>query len=79
MKEFVIFKNTDKKSEKSPDYRLMMNIEGNWIEIGGGWNRKSGKGTNFISCRLSNQYKDRKGYNLIEDEKKEDLNNSMGL
>jgi len=69
-KSFTIFKNTKKKPDsKEPDFNLMMQLETKeYVNIGGGWSRKSKSGTNFISCLLSKQYQDRMGYHLVPDE-----------
>jgi uncharacterized protein (DUF736 family) len=67
LKEFLIFK-AEKKSEKSPDFKISAKIDDKFVEIGAGWSRKSAKGTNFISCLLSKPYQDRKGFHLMEDE-----------
>lgn len=67
-KGFTIFKNTHKKGEKEPDFNLMMKVGEDFVNVGGGWSRKSKTGTNFISCLLSKPYLDRKGYHLVADE-----------
>ena len=67
-KAFTIFKNTKKKGEKEPDFNLMMKVGEDFVNIGGGWSRKSKSGTNFISCLLSKPYQDRKGFHLMPDE-----------
>lgn len=68
MKEFVIFKNDNKKGEKEPDYKLSIKANDKWEEIGGAWLRTSSKGTKFFSCKLSDVYKDiRKGWHLAND------------
>ena len=69
MKEFLIFRNDQKEEgSKKPDFRLMAKINNTFVEIGGGWIRKSKKGTSMISCLLSKPYKERKGWHLIEDD-----------
>jgi uncharacterized protein (DUF736 family) len=70
MKEFVIFRNENKKGEKEPDYKLSIKAGDKWEEIGGAWLRTSSKGTKFFSCKLSDAYKDvRKGWHLEEDKR----------
>jgi len=64
IKQFVIFKV--KKGEKSPDYRISINNNGKWTDIGAGW-IKEGKKGKFISCQLSNGYKDLAGYKIVPD------------
>ena len=66
MKEFAIFKATEKKNDKSPDYNISVKMGDKWTNIGGAWLRESGKGTKFFSCKLSAPYQDRKGYEIIE-------------
>lgn len=66
MKEFAIFKATEKKNEKSPDYNISVKIGEKWTNIGGAWIRESGKGQKFFSCKLSAPYQDRKGYEIVE-------------
>lgn len=68
-KDFLIFKNTKKTNEKSPDYELTIKVEGKFVKIGGVWIRESSKGTKFFSCKLSEPYQDRKSYSLVLDEK----------
>lgn len=68
VKDIAIFKVDNKKNEKAPDYRLMIKIDDNWSECGAGWIKTSSKGTKFISCKLSDAYKDvRKGWHLAND------------
>lgn len=66
MNNFLIFKVDNKKNEKSPDYVIRTKIEEKFVEIGAGWIKESGKGTKYISCKLSNPYKDRKGFKIVE-------------
>ena len=70
MKEFLIFKAKEKNNDKSPDFNITAKVGDKFVNIGAGWNRKT-KGNppvGFISCKLSNQYQDKKGYHLTEDE-----------
>jgi uncharacterized protein (DUF736 family) len=70
MKEFCIFKATEKNNDKSPDYKITAKVGDKFVPIGAGWNRKT-KGVpavSFISCKLSNPFKDFKGFHLEEDE-----------
>lgn len=67
MKEFLIFKATEKNNDKSPDFKLSAKIGDKFVNIGAGWNRKSAKGTPFISCLLAKPFKDMKGFHLAED------------
>lgn len=65
-KEFLMFPN-NKKSEKEPDFKLSLKVGDSFVELGGAWKRVSSKGTPFLSVRLSNPYKERKGYHLEVD------------
>jgi len=67
MKELLIFKATEKSNVKSPDFRLTAKVGEKFVTIGAGWNRKSAKGTPFISCLMAKPFKDLKGWHLEED------------
>lgn len=71
MKNFAIFRNTNKQSDNEPDYRISAKIGDNYEEIGAGWT-KEGKSGKFISCQLRKSYKDKKG--LIISEEQEEIN-----
>ncbi len=77
MKEFLIFKNDNKKGEKEPDYKLSVKIDDKFVEVGAGWKRLSQKGTNFISCLLSKPYGDRKGWHFEQDKDAEQEYNEV--
>ena len=47
----MLFKNTDKKSENQPDYRLVASEGDNLITVGAGW-VKEGKQGKFVSMKL---------------------------
>ena len=63
MDSFAIFKATEKKNEKSPDYNISMKIGEKYETIGGCWIKDGAKGK-FFSCQLSKSYKDRAGYHI---------------
>ena len=65
-KIFAIFKNNDKKNEKSPDYNISFKVNDKYVNIGGCWIRE-GKSGKFFSCKLSNGYKDFKGFHIEKD------------
>jgi len=65
---FSIFKNTDKKSDKQPDYRLSAQIDGKFQEIGAGW-IKDGKSGKFISVKMKETYGDVAGFYIDQDKK----------
>jgi uncharacterized protein (DUF736 family) len=76
MKNLMLFKNQDKKTESQPDYRLVATIEGQegMFSVGAGWIRDGSKGK-FISIKLQDarefEYegvkKTAKGYKLVEE------------
>jgi uncharacterized protein (DUF736 family) len=65
-KIFAIFKNKDKKNEKSPDYNISFKVNGKYTNIGGCW-LKEGKQDKYFSCKLSNGYKTIKGFHIEQD------------
>lgn len=65
-KVFAIFKNNDKKNEKSPDYNISFKVNDKYTNIGGCW-VKEGKSGKFFSCKLSNGYKEIKGFHIEKD------------
>lgn len=76
IKNFSIFKVTDKKNETQPDYRISAKVGENFVEIGAGWIKES-NGGKYISCKLSDKYVDhtkgtkRDGFHIATDELKE--------
>ena len=64
-KVFAIFKAQEKKNDKSPDYNISMKIGDKYENIGGCW-IKEGKSGKFFSCKLSEPYQQRKGYEITE-------------
>jgi hypothetical protein len=73
IKNFSIFKVTEKKSENQPDYKISAKIGEEFVEVGAGW-IKDGKSSKYISCKLSDPYADhvkgtkRDGFHLAVDE-----------
>lgn len=67
IKDFLIFKNKQKKHEKSPDYEITVKIDNKFIKIGGVWLRTGKNGDKFFSCKLSEGYKDISGFSLVRD------------
>lgn len=68
MKEFAIFKAKEKKNPKSPDYNITVKINDKFLTIGGAWLRETKTGEKFFSCKMSNGYKDFKGFSITRDE-----------
>ncbi len=63
MDNFSIFKNTDKKNDKAPDYNISAKIGDKYVNIGACWLKDGAKGK-FFSCQLSKQYQDRSGFHI---------------
>ena len=68
MKNFAIFK-AEKKTDKGPDYNISMKVGDNYQKIGACW-LKEGKSGKYFSCSLNKEYKDEKGYSVVEDVQK---------
>lgn len=64
-KVFAIFKANEKKNEKSPDYNISIKVGEKYETIGGCW-IKEGKNGKFFSCKMSEPYGQRKGYEIAE-------------
>lgn len=64
----AIFKNTNKKEDKHPDYRGTINVDGIEKEISL-WVKTSQKGESFFSVSISEPYKKAEG----NEPKKDDL------
>lgn len=77
MKKLSLFKNTDKKSESAPDYRLVASYQdatGNWVNetVGSFWKPKSDNPnapalTGSLSDAREYQGKTYPGYKLVPD------------
>lgn len=59
IKDFVIFRNNYKKSDKAPDYILKTKIGDSFVEVGAGWKKavkgkvdEKGNPVTYISCRF---------------------------
>jgi len=48
----LIFKNQNKQKETHPDYIAKIKLGNDFMDIGGGWTKKSAKGTSFLSLSL---------------------------
>lgn len=84
IKNIAIFKNSDKTSDKQPDYRLNAKVGEKYVEVGAGWIKDGAKGK-FISVKFSEPYGERSGWELVEiksnqpqlsDEMKQDIKNA---
>lgn len=53
-KNFALFKVTDKKNDKAPDYKLSLKVGDRYEEVGVGW-IKDGQNGKFISIKLSDE------------------------
>lgn len=68
IKNFSIFKVTEKTNESQPDYRISARLENDtFVEVGAGWKKEGEKGA-FISCKLKDTYQDRAGFFLDTEE-----------
>lgn len=61
----VLFVETDKKSEKHPDYRGTLNVDGKEYELAG-WKRESKNGRTFLSLKISEPYKKKNAEPTVE-------------
>lgn len=68
IKDFFIFKNEQKKNDKSPDYEISIKLNEKFMKIGGVWIREGKNGKKFFSCKLSNGYKDIAGFSIKRDD-----------
>ena len=63
---FSIFKAT-KEKDNQPDYSISAKIGEEYVTIGAGWIKESQNGK-FISCKLSEPYKERPGFEITMQE-----------
>lgn len=71
-KTFMIFRNTDKKSENSPDYRLCIRSgedEEGMLTVGALW-KKQGPNSTYLSGKLDDAYQDKEGMWMMTDTEK---------
>lgn len=71
IKQFLIFKARERKSEKSPTHNIVQ-IEGEgdtkkYVYLGSCWSKKGKSGVGYLSCQMNNPYNDKKGYHITED------------
>lgn len=69
-KFFNLMKNDKQGNDKAPDYRISAKDDTDFVEIGAAWLKKDKNGQNFLSCKLNDPYKDKKGYHITDDEQK---------
>src|SRR3990167_9737382 len=74
MKNFSIFRNTNKKEgSTAPDYKMSAKVGDEYTEVGACWIKDGKKGGKYMSCKLSDVYVDhtkgtaRKGFMLIDE------------
>ena len=72
IKNFIIQKNSNKKSDKAPDRVIRTKVGDKWLEIAGGWIKKDRNGNDFVSCLMSKTWVDgkdntkrREGYVIV--------------
>jgi len=68
IKQFAIFKAKEKKNPNSPDYNISIKSNDKFVTIGGCWLKDMKDGTKFFSCKLSDGYKELKGFSIVRDE-----------
>lgn len=68
IKIFNLQKNTQKKEDKQPDYRISFKDENTFVEGGACWKKQDKNGNLYLSCKLSDAYEDkRRGWHLEVD------------
>jgi len=74
IKLFNLQKNTQKKDDKQPDYRISFKEKDTFIEGGACWKKQDKNGNTYLSCKLSDEWKDhtdatkfRRGWHLEAD------------
>lgn len=63
-----IIQKCEKKTDKSPDRRIVAKIGDNFVQIASGWVKTDKNGNQYVSCVMSKPYQDKKGYEIIETE-----------
>lgn len=63
IRTFAIFKNTHKKEDKHPDYKISIKIGDVYVDAGGVW-MKEGKAGKFMSCRFNEAKDTRPGFRI---------------
>ena len=67
-KQFAIFKAKEKKNPNSPDYNISLKVNDKYLTVGGCWLKDMKDGSKYFSCKLSDGYKDMKGFSITRDE-----------
>ena len=73
MKNINIFKVKEKKTPNSPDYSMSVKDGDRYLTIGGCWLKDGKDGQEYFSCKLSDGYKDVKGFSVTRDSKVDDI------
>ena len=74
MKNFSLTKNSYKKTDTQPDYKMSVKIEDKFVETGSCWIKKDKNGNTFLSCKLNDLYVDhtkgvaRAGFDLVQEQ-----------
>lgn len=69
-RKFYVFRNTNKESEKAPDYRMCICDKDDELQsVGALWKQKGPKST-YLSGKLDDGYKDREGNWIVSDTEK---------
>jgi len=65
IKNFSIFKVSEKKNDAQPDYRISAKVGEAYVDVGAGWIKDS-KAGKYISVKLRDEYQDKCGFALVE-------------
>lgn len=66
IKFFDLHKNK-KEKDNQPDYKISFKTNDTFVEGGACWKKQDKNGNTYLSCKLGDAYKERKGYNIAED------------
>jgi len=58
IKIFNLMKNTKKTADNQPDYRISFKADDTFVEGGACWKKQDKNGNTYLSCKLSDEYKD---------------------
>lgn len=74
IKLFSLQKNTNKKTDAQPDYRISLKVGEGFAEGGACWLKKDKNGNNYLSCKLADEFldhtnpaKSKKGWHMEAD------------
>jgi len=67
IKNFSLFKTKEKKKPNSPDYSITIKVNDKFITVGAGWIKEAKDKSKYLSCKLSDGYKDLAGFHIERD------------